>query len=451
MNPYTDILIRYALELASIIPAAIIALIPVRRRLRRPAPLVYAAAAVVTCSFVVVGSFICAYFGCASSLVMFAFMPLMLAMYSYVIDLNVGKTLFCFLFATALCALATLFVNIYAAPLEVNNPLVTFLPENSLLVLAVEMGLCLLFFRTLDVKLAMLLTEEDMDGSWFTASSAAFVLSAILIWVSPSNYSVLLEGRLRTVAMVAVAMIVMALLLICDVIWRLSSHLVENTKLKQENNMLSLEERRYAQLREYMDKTRELRHDFRQHMRVITGLTRGRQFDELTDYVDQLNQMTTQEHKRMCANHAVDAVASYYEGVAASQGATIEWTLDIPESIFVKEADLCSIVGNLVENALEAVEKYPADRQIVRVNVRLITEAMLGITVKNPFEGKVRLGRNGLPRARKRGHGIGLTSVLAIVKRYEGSMQIDTSKGQFAVSILMYGEGGENSDGSTSQ
>ena len=440
MGPHANTILRYALELASVIPAAVIALIPVHRSLRRSKTLVYGAMAVVLLAFVVAGSFIGAYFGCASSLVTFAFMPLLLAVYSYVVDLNVGKTLFCFMFSTALCALATLFVSLLNAPVEATNPLVTFLPETSLMVILAEMVIGILFYRTLDAKLSMLLTEEDLDGSWYPASFAAFLLAAILIWVSPTNYALLLEGRIRTISMAACVIAAIGLVFLIDVIWRLSSHLVENTRLRQENNMLSMEERRYAQLRSYMNQTRELRHDFRQHMRVISGLVHGNQIDELTNYVDQINQMAGQEHRRLCANHAVDAVASYYEAMAAEQGATIEWSLDVPEEVFIKEAELCSIIGNLVENALQAVSKLPADRQIVKVTVRLITEAMLGITVKNPYEGKIRMGRNGLPRTYKRGHGIGLASVSAIAKRYGGTCDIDVSNGQFAVSILMYGE-----------
>lgn len=440
MGPHANTILRYALELASVIPAAVIALIPVHRSLRRSKTLVYGAMAVVLLAFVVAGSFIGAYFGCASSLVTLAFMPLLLAVYSYVVDLNVGKTLFCFMFSTALCALSTLFVSLLNAPVEATNPLVTFLPETSLMVILAEVVIGILFYRTLDAKLSMLLTEEDLDGSWYPASFAAFLLAAILIWVSPTNYALLLEGRIRTISMAACVIVAIGLVFLIDVIWRLSSHLVENTRLRQENNMLSMEERRYAQLRSYMNQTRELRHDFRQHMRVISGLVHGNQIDELTNYVDQINQMAGQEHRRLCANHAVDAVASYYEAMAAEQGATIEWSLDVPEEVFIKEADLCSIIGNLVENALQAVSKLPADRQIVKVTVRLITEAMLGITVKNPYEGKIRMGRNGLPRTYKRGHGIGLASVSAIAKRYGGTCDIDVSNGQFAVSILMYGE-----------
>ena len=440
MGPHANTILRYALELASVIPAAVIALIPVHRSLRRSKTLVYGAMAVVLLAFVVAGSFIGAYFGCASSLVTFAFMPLLLAVYSYVVDLNVGKTLFCFMFSTALCALSTLFVSRLNAPVEATNPLVTFLPETSLMVILAEVVIGILFYRTLDAKLSMLLTEEDLDGSWYPASFAAFLLAAILIWVSPTNYALLLEGRIRTISTAACVIVAIGLVFLIDVIWRLSSHLVENTRLRQENNMLSMEERRYAQLRSYMNQTRELRHDFRQHMRVISGLVHGNQIDELTNYVDQINQMAGQEHRRLCANHAVDAVASYYEAMAAEQGATIEWSLDVPEEVFIKEADLCSIIGNLVENALQAVSKLPADRQIVKVTVRLITEAMLGITVKNPYEGKIRMGRNGLPRTYKRGHGIGLASVSAIAKRYGGTCDIDVSNGQFAVSILMYGE-----------
>jgi sensor histidine kinase regulating citrate/malate metabolism len=63
---------------------------------------------------------------------------------------------------------------------------------------------------------------------------------------------------------------------------------------------------------------------------------------------------------------------------------------------------------------------------------------MLAISVKNPYEGEVKFGRDGLPTTHKSGHGIGLGSVAATVKRYDGSIDIEADNGVFSVSILMY-------------
>lgn len=68
----------------------------------------------------------------------------------------------------------------------------------------------------------------------------------------------------------------------------------------------------------------------------------------------------------------------------------------------------------------------------------MLSDAMLGVSVSNPYTGKIRLGKNGLPHGGKAGHGLGLASVASTVQRYRGTLDIRTENNVFAVDILMY-------------
>lgn len=83
---------------------------------------------------------------------------------------------------------------------------------------------------------------------------------------------------------------------------------VRNLTLIQENQMLELESRRYAQLREYMAQTRRLRHDFRQHLHVIAGLTESGKMEELRAYLKEYESEFVDAHATFCANGALDAL-----------------------------------------------------------------------------------------------------------------------------------------------
>ena len=431
----------YALELLTAIPGAVFALLPVRGFLRRRSQTVYLAAFVFMAAYIAVGSGICAYLDCPSNWLLFSFMPLMLAVYSYVVNLKVGKVIFCFLFAALLCIIGCMFANFLVAPIEISNPHPeVYLPISSVLCVACEIVVGILFYRTLDTELSSLLAHDDVGGSWMSATIAVFLICALLLWINPYGYDVLMEGRIRIIGLIVLAAFMVILQLLVDIVYRLVEHLAENARLRQENGMLSMEERRYDQLKDYMDRTRAMRHDFRQHLRVIDALAQSDQYDELVSYVSELAGEAGNSATKMYANRAVDAVYSYYDRMAQQQDTRIEWQLDVPGRVFVKESDLCAVLGNLVENALQAVAKLPEDRREVRVTARLMSEGMMGIVVRNPYEGTVRLGKNGLPRERKRNHGIGLPSVQAIVNRYDGSFDLNTKGGEFVVSILMYGE-----------
>ena len=112
----------------------------------------------------------------------------------------------------------------------------------------------------------------------------------------------------------------------------------------------------------------------------------------------------------------------------------------LPEDLLLVPMDpilIEQVLGNLMENALHAVCALPIDAREVTVISSMISGAMLGLSVENSYVGNIVFGRNGLPIARKRGHGIGLPSVAATVKRYNGTLSVTAKDGVFGVNILL--------------
>lgn len=75
---------------------------------------------------------------------------------------------------------------------------------------------------------------------------------------------------------------------------------------------------------------------------------------------------------------------------------------------------------------------------MVRVISSVISDNMIGLSVENPYTGKIHFNREGLPTSLEPGHGIGLPSVQTTVERYNGTMNIDAKNMRFVVSIMMY-------------
>ena len=202
-----------------------------------------------------------------------------------------------------------------------------------------------------------------------------------------------------------------------------------------------MESKRYTELRTYMDETRALRHDFRQHIFVMSGLSRTGKTAELEAYISQLAEKAGRGYRSFCANIAVDAIASHYDSMAGTIGAEISWRLELPP-VFpekgVKESEYCAMMGNLVENALKAVASLPQEKRKVTVISSMLSEAMLGLSVSNEYSGSIAFGKNGLPVSSLEGHGTGLISVMNTVNHYGGSMSISTDNNIFSADIILY-------------
>lgn len=187
-----------------------------------------------------------------------------------------------------------------------------------------------------------------------------------------------------------------------------------------------------------MDASRALRHDFRQHILVIGQYVMQGKIKELQSYIQPLADQAGASPQRFCANRAVDALAAHYSQLAAAQSAEIAWRLELPEKLPLPDSDYCAMLGNLVENALNAMSALPVEKRRAQVISRMLSDTMLGLTVDNPYQGIVQLGKNGLPKAARKRHGIGLESVANTVNRYHGTLQIKTENKVFSVEILLY-------------
>ena len=219
--------------------------------------------------------------------------------------------------------------------------------------------------------------------------------------------------------------------------YRVAMEYTRNTRLDRENQLLAVESRRYMELRAYMDQTRSLRHDFRQHLHVISGLTEAGELEELKSYLHQYEDELNDARPSLCANPAVDALAGHYDSDARQKGIPVEWKLELPKRLPLPEADLCTLLGNLLENAVFASQKLPPDERQVRVMARMLSPAMLGIVVENRYDGVLKKQKGILHSTKHEGQGIGLVSIHTTVQKYHGNLTVETENNVFRANVLL--------------
>ena len=151
-----------------------------------------------------------------------------------------------------------------------------------------------------------------------------------------------------------------------------------------------------------------------------------------------MKESTGPSYERYCANSAVDALVAFYMRDARTSGVEIHGAFDLPESLPMDETDFCVILGNLLENACFAVQSLPEEKREIRATARMLSEAMLGLSVENPFDNPIHFDEEGLPVSTRPGHGLGIHSVKALVDRYHGTMEISSAEGRFSVHIVLF-------------
>ena len=170
---------------------------------------------------------------------------------------------------------------------------------------------------------------------------------------------------------------------------------------------------------------------------MISGLTEAGRLDELKSYLSQYESELSDARPTLCANAAVDALAGHYDYEARRQGIPVEWKLELPRFLPLPEADLCTILGNLLENALHASQKLPPEERQVKVLARMLSPAMMGLMVENRYDGVLKKQGRVLHSTKHDGQGIGLVSVETTVHRYNGNLTVETGGNVFRANVLL--------------
>lgn len=182
-----------------------------------------------------------------------------------------------------------------------------------------------------------------------------------------------------------------------------------------------------------------LRHDLKGRLVALGALLEAGQTEETQKEIEKmleensLNRHGTAE----TGNLALDALVNYKYAAADAEGIQMHCRLEVPAELFVEGTDLCVILENLLNNAMEAVQKLPEEERSVSLAVQLIKGALF-IKVENPYQGEIIMDRQGNIQSNKTGeHGIGLLSVKKTAEKYGGEVTISHENMTFRVTVML--------------
>ena len=185
-------------------------------------------------------------------------------------------------------------------------------------------------------------------------------------------------------------------------------------------------------------KMRGWRHDYRNHISTMKALLKSGEIAELTRYLDMLEtDLKTVDAAVKTGNPMADAILNSKLSLAAEKNVPVKTSVQIPVKLSISELDLCVILGNLLDNAIEASLALPEEQRMVRVYMDT-KESRLYISVTNLCAGKKqkKLG-NRYESTKGDGHGFGLVRIDSIVERYGGYLSRNSEDGAFTTEILL--------------
>ena len=283
-----------------------------------------------------------------------------------------------------------------------------------------------------------LLGEEVIVRTWyvFWILPAAFLLFDLLI--VPEQGEDLLRGRLLFIYLALTLLLLGLLHLFYLLFYLMAQELNANAALRRENQFLQMQTAQYETLRSAIEETRRARHDLRHHFNALSALAEREAWDALRRYLAQAADSIPSDELSLCENPAVDGVAGRYASLSRESGIPFDCRLKLPPELPVSEMDVCVVLQNLLENALEASRRAEGQRYI-RLLASLRGDNLVLLTVENAYTGPI-LERDGVLQSTKRaGEGVGLQSVAHIAEKNGGYCRFLYGNGVFTANVMLRG------------
>jgi len=191
----------------------------------------------------------------------------------------------------------------------------------------------------------------------------------------------------------------------------------------------------YQKMNDLFEKLRIMRHDFKYHQNVLLDFIQKGESAKAVEYLKgQQAEALQQELAHFCDNQVINALLVWYAG--RYEQARVDYTFKtaLPDKLPVSDYDLCIVIGNLLENALEASLKL-ADNRKAALSM-LMHNGQLALKLENNFRKTAAVSAGVLPRPPD-GRGLGLRSVQIVTERYKGKLFIKHDDAVFTVTVLI--------------
>jgi two-component system sensor histidine kinase AgrC len=237
------------------------------------------------------------------------------------------------------------------------------------------------------------------------------------------------------ISMIAVAIFAASIIIFFTVRY-IFYKLVDKRIASYQNDLL---EKQYNEVENMYKQMRGWKHDYHNHIQTMKAYLELGRYNDMKKYLDDLDKdLTNIDIVLKTGNIMVDAILNTKLSLAINQGINIKAKATVPKNLRVSDIDISVIIGNLMDNAMEAAIKLenPEDR-FIRVYIREMKE-QLYISITNSAGGEVKkTGFRYISTKLIANHGFGLKRVDSIVTKYNGFINRQNEEGVFATEVML--------------
>ena len=421
---------------AIIIPSGLFCLLPLKNQLRYPVPKIIIA---FLCSFLVIGSLsavaIMLFHIDNLNLVLF---PDLIIFYFFLKSVTKAGTARCLFVFISVCCLVSFF-SLYAYFInaffqeEISRGVDT---SYDIIQMGLTLAVMALLFP-LTKYYAWMIDNINIGKVWYLFSILPIALMVSNIYTIPISYANIRVGKVYAKGFI-ITIFELALYLIVFILFYIfSKTTIEKTKLTERNNILEIQKSYTESLQSYIKYTSKARHDFKHSVHVMSRLADEGNLSALKDYIAQYeNSLTVTAPVRICKSDALNALFNHYRQQAIENNVDINWRIDLPDKSRILNVDLCSIFGNILENAIDGCCTVEEGKRYFNLTSEIKGDCLYIVSTNN-YGKPLKMDGETYSSTKHQGKGIGLHSMKSITEVYDGIFDAGNNNGEFFVDIML--------------
>ncbi|MGN1482042.1 sensor histidine kinase [Porcipelethomonas sp.] len=184
-------------------------------------------------------------------------------------------------------------------------------------------------------------------------------------------------------------------------------------------------------LNESQKKIRLLKHDITNHMYKIKKLVTDGKYEKAVEYIDQMGEFTSVDKEYVSTgNNDIDCLLNYKLSLANEMGVEFYCDICLPDKLVVTSFDLNTIIGNLLDNSLQALKNTDDKKLVVKIKYY---KGCIKMYIENTYNPE-----SNSENKKDGEHGLGLLSVRRAIEKYHGILEINPADKKFCVNAFMY-------------
>lgn len=193
----------------------------------------------------------------------------------------------------------------------------------------------------------------------------------------------------------------------------------------------------YEEVKEIYLNMRGWRHDYHNHLQVMKAQISAGQLEEMKQYLNDLEQNLDKVDTYVkSGNLMTDAILNSKLSLAEQKGIRVNCKATLPQELSIEDVDLCVILGNLLDNALEACEKIPEIQRFLRIYM-VVNRSQLYVSIQNSAKEELDFNERNYISTKRGNHGLGMKRVKALADKYEGYLTLANEPGIFAAEVTL--------------